>query len=144
MVQDLFLQSNYNVFNYGMERVMPGFAKYLSPGGRSKVNKALRFMSDFVVQSMETGDLFYLEVKFRANGKYSIKELPADYPYKNAWFVIVSPQKIQCVHYKRLAEGFAISPQTHYHLTGIKSFHIVPELIQEYETYAKTLFSGFQ
>lgn len=101
-------------------------------------------MPDFVVQSMESGDLFYLKVKFRANGKYSIKELPEDYPYKNAWFVIVSPEKIQCVHYNRLAEGFAISPKTNYHLKGIKSFHVAPNLIEEYEAYAVTLFSGFK
>ncbi len=144
LIQDLFLQSGYNVFNYGIEKVMPGFARFLGPQGSLKINKALRYMPDFVVQSIDSGDLFYLEVKFRASGNYSAKELPENYPYKNAWFVIVSPDKIQCMHYNLLKVGSEITANTNYLLTGIKSFHIEPELIQEYEQYATTLFSGFK
>ena len=100
-------------------------------------------MPDFVVQSLDTGELFYLEVKFRANGKFSVKELPEDYPYKNAWFVIVSPQKIQCIHYKRLHESYEVSPATHYNLKGVNCFHINEDLLKEYEKYAGLLFKGF-
>lgn len=50
---------------------------------------SLRFMPDFVVQSSQNGDLFYLEVKFRANGTFSFDEHYKNYPYQNAWFVIV-------------------------------------------------------
>jgi len=59
-------------------------------------------MPDYVVQSMKNGDLFYFEVKFRANGEFQFDEKYAEYPFKKAWFVIVSPSKIQCMHLKGL------------------------------------------
>ena len=101
-------------------------------------------MPDYVVQSRENGDLFYLEVKFRANGEFYFDEKYADYPYKNAWFVIVSPEKIQCMHYKRLKAGYKISTDTHYTLTAIRSFHIKKNLLEEYTAYAQSIFQAYQ
>jgi hypothetical protein len=143
LVQDLFIQSGYNVFNFGLERVMPSLSKLLAQNNQ-KTSRELRFMPDFVVQSTVNGDLFYLEVKFRADGYFSFDERYAEYPYHNAWFVIVSPEKIQCMHYKRLRAGFAIRPDSRYLLTKVKSFHIDPEVLAEYEEYAKQIFASFK
>jgi hypothetical protein len=144
LIQDLFIQSGYNVFNYGIERQMPGITKRLNAKKETTTGKALRYMPDFVVQSLSTGDLFYLEVKFRASGMFSIKELPDDYPYRNAWFVIVSPEKIQCILYKRLKDGYEITPSTNYLMQNVKSFHIDKERLQEYHEYAKQLFMAYE
>ena len=100
-------------------------------------------MPDFVVQSAQTGDLFYMEVKFRANGCFGFEDKYKDFPYKNAWFVIVSPEKIQCMHYKRLAAGFTITAGTNYSLGRVRSFHLSKESIAEYEGYARQVFAGF-
>lgn len=143
LVQDLFIQSGYNVFNFGLERIMPSLSKMLA-FNHQKTSKELRFMPDFVVQSNQNGDLFYLEVKFRADGFFAFDDRYEDYPYKNAWFVIVSPEKIQCMHYKRLRAGFGIRPDSQYLLTKVKSFHIVPEVLAEYEEYAKQMFASFR
>lgn len=143
LVQDLFIQSGYNVFNFGLERVMPSLSKLLAQNNQ-KTSRELRFMPDFVVQSTINGDLFYLEVKFRADGYFAFDERYDDYPYRNAWFVIVSPEKIQCMHYKRLRAGYAIRPDSRYLLTKIKSFHIIPEALTEYEAYAKQIFASFK
>ena len=143
LMQDLFLHSNYNIFNYGLERLHPALSKSIR-NNKLTTGKALRFMPDFVVQSLITGDLFYLEVKFRANGCFAFDETYKDYPYKNAWFVIVSPTKIQCMHYKRLAAGYGISPESKYTLMSVKSFHIDKEMTQEYEEYARQLFMAYQ
>jgi hypothetical protein len=104
----------------------------------------LRFMPDFVVQSMQNGDLFYLEVKFRADGFFSFNDRYWDFPYHNAWFVIVSPDKIQCMHFKRLKAGYGIRPDTKYELAKVKSFHIDPAVLAEYETYTRQIFVGFK
>jgi hypothetical protein len=109
-----------------------------------KTSKALRYMPDFVVQSNINGDLFYLEVKFRASGEFSLDENYAQYPYQNAWFVIVSPEKIQGIHFKRLSEGYAISPKTNYNLLKIKSFHIDEKLLIEYEKYCQEIFASYK
>jgi hypothetical protein len=58
--------------------------------------------------------------------------------------VIVSPEKIQAMHYKRLTQGYEINTHTNYSLLKIKSFHIQPELLSEYESYCGVLFSSFK
>jgi len=143
LIQDLFQQSGYNVFNFGLERLHPGLSKLIA-ANHFKTSKSLRYMPDFVVQSSINGDLFYLEVKFRANGSFSFDEHYKDYPYHNAWFVIVSPDKIQAMHYKRLMGGYAITPDTNYSLLKIKSFHISAELLEEYQSYCGELFAAFK
>jgi hypothetical protein len=143
LVQDLFIQSGYNVFNFGLERVMPSLSKLLAMNNQ-KTSRELRFMPDFVVQSTVNGDLFYLEVKFRADGFFAFDDRYTDYPYHNAWFVIVSPEKIQCMHYKRLRAGYTIRPDSRYLLTKVKSFHIDPAVLAEYEEYAKQIFASFR
>lgn len=143
IIQDLFIQSGYNIFNYGLERLHPSLSKMIS-SNNLKTSKALRYMPDFVVQSNLNGDLFYLEVKFRANGEFSLDDNYKDYPYKNAWFVIVSPEKIQGMHFKRLSEGYAITSKTNYNLLKIKSFHVNENLLQEYESYCQQIFLNYK
>lgn len=143
LVQDLFAQNGYNVFNYGLERTLPFLSKELRNNYHT-TSKALRFMPDFVVQSSLTGDLFYMEVKFRAGGCFKFDDSFRDYPYKNAWFVIVSPEKIQCMHYKRLVAGYEITAETRYHLSSVRSFHLSKDSITEYESYARQVFEGFK
>ena len=143
LIQDLFINCGYNVFNYGLERIHPSLSKSITTNNKT-TSKALRFMPDYVVQSRENGDLFYLEVKFRANGEFYFDEKYADYPYKNAWFVIVSPEKIQCMHYKRLKAGYTVSKDTNYPLTAVRSFHIKKELLEEYTSYAQSIFQAYQ
>lgn len=141
LIQDLFVNCGYNVFNYGLERLHPALSKTLAKNNH-RTSKALRFMPDFVVQSNQTGDLFYMEVKYRSNGCFRFDERYKDYPYRNAWFVIVSPQRIQCIHYKRLAAGYEISPESKYTFSGVRSFHIDKKLLQEYEAYASRMFGA--
>lgn len=143
MVQDLFIQSGYNVFNFGLERLHPFLSKALSSNYK-RTGKELRFMPDFVVQSTHDGSLFYLEVKYRSSGQFYFNEKYSDYPYQNAWFVIVSPRKIQALHYNRLVAGEGISPKSNYNLLGVKAFHISPELLAEYEAYARQMFAPFE
>lgn len=143
LVQDLFQQSGYNVFNFGLERLHPALSRMISTNNY-KTSRALRFMPDFVVQSTKNGELFYMEVKFRANGCFGFDDKYENYPYHNAWFMIVSPEKIQSIHYKRLRAGYTIRPETNYSLLKVKSFHVLPELLQEYESYGRTLFASFK
>ncbi len=97
-----------------------------------------------MLQNRDGGDLIYLEVKFSANGNFSIEELDKDYPYGNAWFVIVSPLKIQAMYFKTLKAGKSITPKTNYALHKIKAFDIDKDLLSEYEDYARQIFSAFK
>lgn len=128
LLQGLFANSGYNIFNYGLERLHPSLSKLIRTNN-IKTAKALRHMPDFVVQSSQTGDLFYLEVKFRTNGFFKFDDSYSDYLYRNAWFVIVSPSKVQCMHYKRLSDGYAITADTSYYLHKVRTFHIDNDLL---------------
>jgi hypothetical protein len=143
LVQDLFVNNGYNVFNYGLERIQPFLSREIRNDNHT-TSRALRFMPDFVVQNAKSGELFYMEVKFRANGCFKFDEKFKDYPYKNAWFVIVSPVKIQCMHYKRLIAGNEITAETHYRLSSVRSFQLTKESIEEYEGYAQVVFQAFK
>ena len=142
LIQELFVENDYNVFNYGLERLHPTLSKKLTKN-EHRTSKVLRYMPDFVVQSNKNGDLFYLEVKFRANGYFYFDESYNDYPYHNAWFVIVSPEKIQCMHYKRLISGDKITSETDFSLIRVRSFHFDKNIVKEYTEYAKQIFQSF-
>jgi hypothetical protein len=66
LVQELFLTLKYNVFRYGMENTIPGIMELLK-GIKSEVAEEIKRMPDFVVQNPRTGEVFFIEVKFRAN-----------------------------------------------------------------------------
>jgi hypothetical protein len=142
LIQDLFVNSGYKVFNFGLEKLHPALSKELV-NNYHKTSTDLRSMPDFVVHSTENGELFYLEVKFRADGCFKLDETYENYPYKNAWFVVVSPEKIQCIHYKRLAAKYEITESTNYKLSRVKSFHINKEILEEYVAYARLIFQPF-
>src|SRR6188768_2721317 len=96
LIQELFLSLGYNVFRYGMENTIPGIMELLK-GVRSDVALEIRRMPDFVMQNPKTKDVHFVEVKFRASGEFRYKDLPANYPYENAYIVLVSKKHIKCL-----------------------------------------------
>jgi len=75
LIQELFLSLGYNVFRYGMENTIPGIMELLK-GVRSDVAQEIRRMPDFVMQNPKTKDVYFVEVKFRANGEFTKKTCP--------------------------------------------------------------------
>jgi len=71
----------------------------------SEVAKAIRSMPDFVMQNTRNGELFYVEVKYRAWGHFALKDLIEEYPYTNAHFIIVTNRNIMHITYNELKEG---------------------------------------
>jgi len=104
IVQELFQANGYNVFSYGMERTVPAIIHGIR-GLNSEVAKAIRSMPDFVMQNMRNGELFYVEVKYRAWGHFTINDLIEDYPYGNAHFIIVTNRNILHISYNDLKAG---------------------------------------
>lgn len=104
LVEELFLSLGFNVFRYGMENTVPGIMKLLK-GVRSDVADNLRKMPDFVIQNTNTGEVYFVEVKFRASEEFSLNDIEKDYPFKNAFFIIVSKKHIKCITYQELING---------------------------------------
>jgi hypothetical protein len=140
IIQELFIQNDYNVFNYGMERTMPTLIGKLYHD-KSEVSTALRSMPDFVVQHIDSGELLYVEVKFRASGCFSIEDLLDNFPYENAHFVIVSKEAIKCISFKALKEGKTIEKDDSRHIKSYPHFKLKRKSIDRFLEYVQNFFS---
>lgn len=141
LIQELFLSLNYNVFRYGMENTIPGIMELLK-GVRSDVAQEIRRMPDFVMQNPETKDVYFVEVKFRANGEFKLKDLPKNYPYENAYIILVSKKHIKCVTVKELNDGKEITPTSHNYLGNRKEFDLNKVVIIDFCNFAIKFFEN--
>ena len=80
-----------------MENTIPGIVGLLQ-NIDSDVASNIRKMPDFVIQHPQTKEVYFIEVKFRASGEFDKSDGDftkngksiTDYPYKNAYFIVVS------------------------------------------------------
>lgn len=141
IIQELFLAHGFNVFHYGMERSIPGIAK-LTRKTNGPVNLQIRSMPDFVVQDPRNNRLHFVEVKYRASGKFSMEDLKGEYPWPHAFFIVVSKKHIKCLTYKQLAAGKAITPECNNLLIVRKDLDLDRKLIVEFGQLASRFFEG--
>ncbi len=141
LIQELFLSLGYNVFRFGMENTIPGIMELLK-GVRSDVAQEIRRMPDFVMQNPNTKDVYFIEVKFRTSGEFSLKDLPKNYPYENAYIVLVSKKHIKCITVKELLEGKEITPESRNYLGSRKEFDLDKETIISFCEFAIKFFEN--
>jgi hypothetical protein len=141
LIQELFLSLNYNVFRYGMENTIPGIMELLK-GVRSDVAQDIRRMPDFVVQNPTTKDVYFVEVKFRASGEFKAKDIPKDYPYTNAYIILVSKKHIKCLTVEELFEGKEITPESRNYLGNRKEFDLKKDVIVDFCNFAVQFFES--
>ena len=141
LVQELFLSLGYNVFRYGMENTIPGIMELLK-GVRSDVATEIRRMPDFVMQNPKSKDVYFIEVKFRASGEFKKKDLPKDYPYSNAYIILVSKKHIKCLNVSEILEGKEITPTSHNYLGNRKEFDLDKDVIIEFCNFAIKFFEN--
>lgn len=139
LIQELFLSLGFNVFSYGMENTIPGIMELLK-GVRSDVAQEIRRMPDFVIQNPKSKDVYFVEVKFRAKGEFTIKDLPKNYPYKNAYIVVVSKKHIKCITVEELEKGDEITPGSRNYLGSRKEFDLQKEVILDFCDFAVQFF----
>ena len=141
LIQELFLSLGYNVFRYGMENTIPGVMELLK-GVRSDVAQEIRRMPDFVMQNPKTKDVYFVEVKFRANEEFSFKNLPKNYPYENAYIILVSKKHIKCITVEELQKGNEITPTSHNYLSNRKEFDLDKDVIIDFCNFAVQFFEN--
>jgi hypothetical protein len=139
LIEELFLSLKYNVFRYGMENTVPGIMELLK-GVRSDVADNIRRMPDFVVQHPKTKNVYFIEVKFRANEEFTFKKLPKNYPFENAYFILVSKKHIKCITYEELKAGKEISPTSKNYLGSRKEFELDKKVIIDFCNFAVKFF----
>lgn len=143
LIQELFLSLGYTVFRYGMENTIPGIMELLR-GVRNDVSMHIRRMPDFVVQNPKNGDVHFVEVKFRASESFTEKDLGKDYPYDNAYIVLVSKKHIKCITVEELRNGKEISPTSQNYLGRRKEFDLDKEVIIEFCDFAVQFFESVE
>ncbi|OGJ22251.1 hypothetical protein A3K73_05940 [Candidatus Pacearchaeota archaeon RBG_13_36_9] len=144
LIEELFLYLGYNVFRYGMENTVPGVMKLLK-GVRGDVADNIRRMPDFVIQSnsgKNKGEVYFIEVKFRANEEFSRDELSKEYPFENCYFIVVSKKHIKCITYKELMSGKTVSPSPHNYLGDREEFELDKNVIIDFCNFAVKFFEG--
>ena len=143
LIEELFLSLRWNVFRYGMENTVPGIMKLLK-GVKSEVAETIRKMPDFIIQNPNNNAVFFIEVKFRASEEYSIRNVKEDYgeyPFENAFFIVVSKKRIKCLSYQELKAGKEITPTSHNYLGNRKEFELDKEVIIDFCDFAVKFFS---
>lgn len=141
LIQELFLQLKYNVFRYGMENTIPGIMDLLK-GVKSEVADEIKRMPDFVVQNPKTGEVYFIEVKFRAAEKFTFSDLPKNYAWENVYIILVSKKHIKCITYQELKAGKEISPESKNYLGGRKEFDLDKDVIVDFCKFAIQFFEN--
>ncbi len=141
LIQELFLSLGYNVFRYGMENTIPGIMELLK-GVKSEVATEIRRMPDFVVQNPNDKEVFFVEVKFRASGEFSFANLPANYPFTNAYIILVSKKHIKCLTFLELQAGEIITPTSRNYLGNRKEFDLDKDTIIDFCNFAIQFFEN--
>lgn len=80
-----------------MENTIPAIMKNFHNCEPKEVYEEISKMPDFIVKDPNNNLVYYLEVKYRAKGKLTFKEIGANYPYKNAYFIVISKKHIRCI-----------------------------------------------
>lgn len=138
LIEQLFIKLDYRVYRYGMENTIPGIMELLK-GIRSDVATTIKRMPDFVIQDKQ-GEAHFIEVKFRGSEEFSIKDVPKDYPFENAFFVVVSKKHIKCISYTQLKDGKKITPTCRNYLGSVKAFETDKDTIIHFCEYAVKFF----
>jgi hypothetical protein len=120
---------------------IPGIMELLK-GVRNDVAQEIRRMPDFVMQNPANKEVYFIEVKFRANGTFIGKDLPKNYPYTNAYIVLVSKKHIKCLTAQELLDGQEITPESRNYLGSRKEFDLDKEIIIEFCKFAIQFFEG--
>jgi len=139
LIQELFLSLKYNVYRYGMEHTVPGITELLK-GIKSEVAYQIRKMPDFVIQKNK--EVFFIEVKFRANGIFKLDNLEKNYPYDNAYIILVSKKHIKCISVVELREGKEITPESRNYLGNRKEFELDKDVIINFCDFAIRFFAN--
>ncbi|WP_157366558.1 hypothetical protein [Aquimarina agarilytica] len=141
IVEQMFIRMGYDIYRYGMENTVPGIIQDLYNCKPKEVSDEIRKMPDFIIKNPNDNSVYYVEVKFRADGKFLLKELGKNYPYKNAYILVVSKKHIRCVLYSELEESGELLMKKEYLLGYREDFKTNREIILYFCELAKKYFS---
>jgi len=130
-MQELFLSLGYNVFRYGMENTIPGIMELLK-GVRTDVAQEIRRMHDFVLQDPGSKAVYFIEVKFRANGEFKYQNLQKLSLGECLYYTCLQ-KHIKCITVQELKDGEEITSFIRNYLL------LIPPICYSYANFKKIL-----
>lgn len=124
-----------------MENTIPGIMDLLK-GIRSDVATDIKHMPDFVIQDNRSHSVYFIEVKFRAAETFKFSDLPKNYPYTNAYIIVVSKKHIKCLSVEELKSGKEITPTCKSYLGNRKEFGLDKDVIVDFCDFAVKFFEN--
>lgn len=140
IIEELYTSLGYKVYRFGLENTIPALITNWNRKYDSYTGRQISNMPDFVIQR-ENYSPDFIEVKFRSDGCFSIKDVPDEFCYINTKFIIVSKTDIQSLWYSELVDGKSISPETSYQLFTIHNDRKEFQMFKEFKKYLEKYLS---
>ena len=86
--------------------------------------------------------MYFLEIKFRASGEFKFSDLPKNYPYTNAYIILVSKKHIKCLTVEELETWQEITPTSKNYLWNRKEFDLNKSVIIDFCNFAIKFFEN--
>ena len=81
-------------------------------------------------------------MKFRASEEFKYKDLPSNYPYANAYIILVSKKHIKCLTVDELRNGDEITPTSRNYLGNRKEFDLDKDVIIDFCKFTIQFFEN--
>ncbi|HYE55860.1 MAG TPA: hypothetical protein VD996_13500 [Chitinophagaceae bacterium] len=121
LVQQLFLTHKYNVSRY------------------TKVHAPQSQMPRFVIHHRLSKETYFVEVRFRADGCFSEKDL-CNCQYEDALVIVVSKHSMKCLSVRELKKGWQITPDCSNLLADRSEFELRRDVVNEFCQFAGAFF----
>jgi hypothetical protein len=147
IVEELFRALKWNVYRFGWENTVPQTLSDFEGKGND-VAKKIRLQPDFVVYKRSSGTTiakgpFYVEAKYRSDGLFSAADIGDAYPYPEAFFVIVTPRRIECITGQELKNGLSIDPDSdRFWFAKRGEFAADEKTVLDFVAVARKMFGG--
>lgn len=139
IIKQLFEANGYRVYDYEIECTVPQAMENVR-NMNDDMAMRVRNMPDFIVQDIASGKLTYVEVKYRAKGCYTVKDIERN-PYDSTCYIIVSKNAIQYITYEDLKQGSSLLSPSH-DLADCDMFSLGKDDIVAFKDYARMFFEG--
>ncbi|EZH73671.1 hypothetical protein ATO12_17190 [Aquimarina atlantica] len=145
LVQELLSIEGYEVTKFGLENLYPGFSKKIR-GNKDSTAESVRYCPDLFLRNPCNGQVNYAEVKYRANGKFSINRAKYQFyeeRFPNCFFFFVNPTNIYCIPFAELQERKTIDCNKcdEFLLKHTTDFDLRAESVEHFERFVSTFFN---
>lgn len=141
LVEEMFKSLGFKTIPSGMENSFPHLMGDLK-GKSDKISHEIRKTPDLLVYDPRTDKNFYIDVKFRADGRMTKDRLDNN-PHDGAYILLISPYHIKCALVEEIKAGKSLTKGRSNFLGDRKEFQFETKhkrIIHRYRQMASNVF----